>query len=218
MLLPSPDESGVAVARGAILPFTVRWLRQVGKRLYELVDGTEEPASSAEKELQRSFLEWGGLCLLEARTLLYERDDAASGVLEALLDHLRPHWRYCFYRLLMPEKVVGVPWHIDAEAASTMLLDNFGSTTSAWLPLTSVGTDSPSLEVIPGSSVLMRSEHLEPARHRDTGWVDALGLPSISPALVPGDVIVFDQYTLHRTQQIPVTRPRLTCELRYPTK
>jgi hypothetical protein len=88
-----------------------------------------------------------------------------------------------------------------------------------WLPLTRVGGGAPSLEFLPASHRVMRD--IPPlggnARYRSDEWVRST-VPgrTWTPAAAPGDAILFDQFTLHRTQVADFADPsRLSCELRF---
>jgi hypothetical protein len=112
-----------------------------------------------------------------------------------------------------------VPWHIDADAAETARLapDCF----NVWLPLAEVGVEAPSLEFVLGSHRSMRQTALLDGdwRYRTEDWVDghASGRRWV-PTLVPGDAVVFDQYTLHRTQTDATGHAsRDSCEFRFMT-
>jgi hypothetical protein len=56
---------------------------------------------------------------------------------------------------------------------------------------------------------------VDAARYRDDEFVAAIG-SSFTPELNPGDALVFDQFTLHRTQCVasPAT-VRISCEFRF---
>ena len=105
-------------------------------------------------------------------------------------------------------------WHIDADGAQTA---GEAMCVNVWLPLDAVGTDLPSLDVIPGSHRKMRDLPLltNEEYDRDDAFAAALGT-AVTPRLKPGDALIFDQYTLHRSQ--PTTRKgfsRTSCELRF---
>ena len=110
----------------------------------------------------------------------------------------------------------GVGWHCDAEAASLMAVGK--SCCTVWLPLSPVGNGLPSLEFVPGSHKIMRGRgDLALCNHRSVQEVDQLALrkryvPIIDPI---GDAILFDMYTLHRTQPLETITPRLNCEFRF---
>ena len=90
---------------------------------------------------------------------------------------------------------------------------------NVWMPLESVGRDRPSLEIVPSSNERMRFMPLlppGPTSARDAAFVATLGA-SFVPSLDPGDTLVFDQYTVHRTQDIgvPAGTYRTALEFRF---
>ena len=104
-------------------------------------------------------------------------------------------------------------WHIDADAAAT----NWGHCINVWLPLDAVGTDRPSVDVILGSHFKMRELPLlsGDSHDRDDTFVASIG-PTTSSGLNPGDALVFDHFTLHRTQPWHSENfSRTACELRF---
>lgn len=108
-----------------------------------------------------------------------------------------------------------IPWHADADGASTMHYDpcfNF------WLPFVAVGVDRPSLEYVPSSHAIMRKLPPLDASYalREDSWVRE-NLPEKPQVAIlePGDVLVFDHYTLHRTQPMASQAgPRISGEFR----
>jgi len=125
-------------------------------------------------------------------------------------------WRLHSERSYM-RRVIGatakVPWHVDADAANIWRPNCF----NVWLPLDHVGRDLPSLDVVSGSQRIMRKlppmEHF--GRYRDDQFVTSIGTSS-TPELDPGDALVFDQFTLHRTQCVSSPKTiRSSCEFRF---
>jgi ectoine hydroxylase-related dioxygenase (phytanoyl-CoA dioxygenase family) len=86
-----------------------------------------------------------------------------------------------------------------------------------WLPLDAVGAGLPSLEMVVGSHDKMRQLPLlmGERRYRDDAFAASAGT-KIVPQLDPGDAIIFDHFTLHRTQrQIGGIFERTSCEFRF---
>lgn len=110
-----------------------------------------------------------------------------------------------------------LPWHIDADAASIINAAEY--CINAWVPLDAVGNDAPSLDLVPGSNKTMRNLPLLPTAiaSRTDDWIkDNFPGEAWTPRAVPGDAILFDHWTLHRTQRI--SRPnvlRTSCEFRF---
>lgn len=165
--------------------------------------------------LRQTYEEWGGLPFdqvlkfLDASVTdpLRAAIATASGIEEAL-----PMWRseMSFFRRLRAP----VPWHCDAEAASTLKLAP--ACTIVWVPLDQVGRDAPGLELIEGSDELMRERNdrpLPPNLHRSDAFADAIHGRRLAPVLDPGDALVFNHFHLHRTQLIPGERTNV--ELRF---
>ena len=226
MNLPS---SGVRIFKAALSPASAEALLQVARSLYAALEArkNDDAASLAEMDLRKSNDLWGGLRLSSTVALCHEDDivggltlmAAATTVVESICGRWSTiplvAWEHSFLRRLTPEKPAGVPWHCDAEAASTMLLPGWEQIVSAWVPLVAVGESLPTLEVAVGSNAVMREQELVAANHRDAAWVEGLALEKIAPTLDPGDAIAFDQTTLHRTQQVAVTAERVTLEVRF---
>lgn len=93
-----------------------------------------------------------------------------------------------------------VPWHFDTYAAGTI---GFDPGYNAWIPFVSAGIDCPTLEFYSGLQMAMRegryvkSSDGFPAQEWTAARLDPRHL------CIPmqfGDVVVFDHFTLHRTQ------------------
>jgi hypothetical protein len=91
-----------------------------------------------------------------------------------------------------------VTWHIDADVAPK----TYDQCMNVWVPLASVGKSLPSLELVQGSHRIMRAELPPPNKNRDPDWVNERFAHSFHeiPQLEPGDALIFDHYTMHRTQ------------------
>ena len=115
---------------------------------------------------------------------------------------LGPKWRYFPKRSYFRRNRgsgTRVEWHADADGATIFRVA--ASAINVWMPLDAVGTDLPSLEIVPRSHTAMRRVAMLTGkdRHRDEAFVRALG-PSSIPQLQLGDALIFDQFVLHRTQ------------------
>src|SRR5215475_463057 len=90
-----------------------------------------------------------------------------------------------------------VAWHIDADTAPR----THDLCMNVWVPLASVGKSLPSLELIQGSHRIMRLELPPPTANRDPEWVNERFAHSFReiPQLEPGDALIFDHFTMHRT-------------------
>jgi ectoine hydroxylase-related dioxygenase (phytanoyl-CoA dioxygenase family) len=108
-------------------------------------------------------------------------------------------------------------WHIDADAGGIINVTDYSI--NSWLPLDPVGDLAPSLELIPGSNKTMRElpPLISPHVSRTDEWVkQTIARPSWIPPAMPGDAILFDHWTLHRTQQLQRDGvSRTSCEFRF---
>jgi hypothetical protein len=214
--------SGYKVLHDAIPSWVVPVLARIAEGLYA---DDDLHMHDDHFDLHRTRSEWGGLMLERVLQLLLVRGRIEEA---ALLQEIAARvggagyqalYRFSFFRRLTPDRPAGAPWHCDAEAASTAQAPGGAENcVTAWIPFESVGLALPSLEVLAESNAIMRKEELMPGTHRTDEWVDALPGERLVPALDPGDMLAFDQFTLHRTQQIPVTAPRTTLELRFTSR
>lgn len=171
------------------------------------------------------FRAWHGVQLAHMRPFLASRSPLLLTSYDRMVSLISQHARRRFGRnwRFAPElsyfrRHVGmsrkVPWHIDADAAGA----GTSRTITIWLPLDRVGESLPSLDVIPGSRARMRNLPLlieDDYRYRDDAFARAIGAP-ITPTLEPGDALVFDNFTLHRTQHIEgADILRTSCEFRF---
>jgi hypothetical protein len=212
---------GTAIIRGFLDDQEMTKLTAVVGEVYDLL-GIH--ADFLEGELGENFSIAGGAQLKPLAALLaayYPRLHAQYAEVENTVCAktrrlFGRRWRLHTHRSYMRRiagTTVQVPWHIDADAANTWRPNCF----NVWLPLDPVGRDRPSLDVVCGSQRTMRRLPLlvDAARYRDDEFVAAIGSSS-TPELNPGDALVFDQFTLHRTQCVasPAT-VRISCEFRF---
>jgi hypothetical protein len=175
-------------------------------------------------DIEENFRRWNGVALSTLPDFLGKNHPGLALryarlleiVCKQVIDVFGRQWIY-FPRRSFLRRHVGVgkkvPWHIDADAAH---IDRDGCF-NVWLPLESVGTTSPSLEVIYDSHWKMRSIPLldGPERYRENDFVRTIGSSS-TPTLELGDALAFDQFTLHRTQCIGSENTiRTACEFRF---
>ncbi len=104
-------------------------------------------------------------------------------------------------------------WHCDADGASTQNLGDRCLT--VWIPLDDVGETKPSLELIVGSHKFMKTAPRNLGAGRDDAFIAAIEGDHYTPKMVTGDALIFDHYTLHRTQQMENFQPRISAELRF---
>jgi ectoine hydroxylase-related dioxygenase (phytanoyl-CoA dioxygenase family) len=108
----------------------------------------------------------------------------------------------------------GLQWHTDYHGGGTHPYDPLFN---IWLPLTAVGREQPSVELVRGSHRRMRELPSETGVYTDE-WVAEHFPPTdrIAPELAPGDALIFDHLTLHRTQPLDretVSRMSIECRV-----
>jgi len=173
--------------------------------------------------LEHNFRTWNGVWLAEVGSYLSAESAALSKsyaeLTETITRKLRriagSAWRYypnrSYFRHYTGREEL-VPWHIDADAAGI----GRDECINIWMPLQTVGNGLPSLEVVYGSHVAMRKlpSLTGERRYRDDSFVASIGQPTVIK-LDPGDVLIFDQHTLHRTQPHNGAFERTSCEFRF---
>jgi hypothetical protein len=208
-------------------------LIQITDWLYSTLNSAETTGQKLRKTAAAEYLLstnrlWSGLQLDSVREFLADQNrdllprfDAVVAEIERGVAHLLGdgwEWRPegSFFRRLA-KAPSHVAWHSDAEAASTLKLGP--RAISMWVPLVSVGETMPSLEFVRGSHHVMRNPEtpMPPDRHRPEEWVNAtVAGERIAPRAEPGDVLVFDEFTLHRTQPLSGhSSQRTSCEFRF---
>jgi hypothetical protein len=225
MTQPAEDlaADGAAVVRGFLSPEDAANLRRTADEIYAVLGSCPH---IPHRLLGYHFRLWRGVWLRplpaflrKARPDLEQRYEQSLRLIETQVKRmLGPEWRYFPKRSYFRRHVgmaLKVPWHIDADAASIYRVA--GSAINVWMPLDAVGTDLPSLDFVPRSHTVMRSVPLLTGndKYRDDAFVDTIGAPS-TPQLAIGDALIFDQFVLHRTQQVgSANAVRTACEFRF---
>ncbi len=191
-------------------------LRLIAIDLYRRLDDNEPDVD----ELVGPFRAWGGVEFAKALKHATGLEEAATAVDAKFPSLAGGHWEHMrnitFFRRIAKGQQ-GVTWHIDAEAASTTRYHHDCAT--LWFPLEQVGGDRPSLELVRGSHKLMRRRgDIKRPQHRSDEFVSTIPGERVAPSLDIGGAIVFDHYTLHRTQQIQAKVTRLSAEFRFKRK
>jgi hypothetical protein len=225
MAQPAEDlaAEGVAIVRGLLAPDEAADLRRTVYEIYAVMSSCKH---FTDRRLGTNFRVWDGVWLQALPTFLRQaRPNLADCYQQSLRSvearvkcTLGGDWRFFpkrsyFRRHLGTGKKVG--WHIDADGATIFRIA--ASVINVWLPLEAVGSDLPSLEFIPRSHVIMRGIPMLTGnnRGRDDAFAYAVGAPSI-PQLQLGDALIFDQFILHRTQNIGWEEAvRTSCEFRF---
>jgi hypothetical protein len=214
---------GATVVRGFLAPDDAANLRRIVEEIYAVMDSSERFPN---KLLANNFRVWDGVWLdalpaflRQARPHLAERYEHSLRLVESQVKRsLGPAWRYFprrsyFRRHRGTGKRVG--WHADADGATIFRIA--ASVINVWVPLDAVGTDLPSLEIVPRSHTALRGVPMLTGnnRSRDDAFVGTLG-PSSTPHLDLGDALIFDQFILHRTQHVGAEDAlRMACEFRF---
>jgi Phytanoyl-CoA dioxygenase (PhyH) len=215
--------NGVAIVRGYMSPDEAANLRKTVDDIYACLISNPHLANGL---FGKNFRAWHGVWLKQLPIILRQthpdlefRYYQSLRLIEGQVSRLfGRNWRF-FAKRSYFRRHVGVskqvPWHIDADAASIYAFA--GSAMNVWLTLDPVGTDRPSLDIVPRSHAVMRRLPLLTGKdlYREDGFVSAIGEPS-TPQLRPGDALIFDQFLLHRTQRAGSDGVvRTSCEFRF---
>jgi ectoine hydroxylase-related dioxygenase (phytanoyl-CoA dioxygenase family) len=221
VFLPSKKPSaalardGAAVVRGFFDHAEASALKATVEELFSTFAACTD---FAQVEMAHHFRTRQAIWLGELPAFLKANNSALLPKYEALIDRViqrtrallgkgwQPYPSRSFIRRMNPE--LRLPWHLDADAAS---LDH-SHCCNVWLPLDSVGTSRPSLEMILGSHRKLRAS----VKQKDApALVASLGKPW-SPRLEFGDALIFDQFTYHRSQIVEGgDGARTSCEFRF---
>jgi ectoine hydroxylase-related dioxygenase (phytanoyl-CoA dioxygenase family) len=221
LLLPSKKPSavlardGAAVVRGFLDHAEASALKATVEQLFSTLAACID---SAQAETAHHYRTRQAIWLGELPVFLKANNPALLPPYEALIDRVtqrtralfgagwQPYPSRSFIRRMNPE--LRLPWHLDADAAR---LDH-SHCCNVWLPLDSVGTSRPSLEMMLGSHRKLRVS----VKQKDApALVASLGKPW-SPKLDFGDALVFDQFTYHRSQIVEGGGgTRTSCEFRF---
>ena len=214
---------GAAVVRGFLGPEDAADLRRTVNDIYTFMKSCPR---ISHRQLRFHFNLWHGVWLRplpkflrKARPDLAQRYEEVLGRIEAQVRRLfGADWQF-FPKRSYFRRHIGmvrkVAWHVDADAAS--IFQVAGDAINVWMPLDKVGTDLPSLEIVPHSQSVMRKIPMLTGkeRYRDDAFVDTIG-QGLVPQLEPGDALIFDQFTLHRTQTVgSKDTVRTACEFRF---
>jgi hypothetical protein len=214
---------GATIVRGFLPPEDAADLRRTVTDIYAFMASCE---TISHRLLAFHFNLWHGVWLRplpgflrKAQPDLAQRYEQSLGRIEARVKHLfGADWRF-FPKRSYFRRHIGmvqkVPWHIDADAASIYRVA--GEAINVWMPLDTVGTDLPSLDYVPHSHAVMRAVPMLAGndKYRDDAFVSGVGAPATA-LLDVGDALIFDQFTLHRTQQAGSEKTvRTACEFRF---
>ena len=211
---------GVAVVRKFLNGDQTTALRRLVASVY---DAMATCSKFSNPDMAENFKQWNGVWLWPLPDFLNGHSPLTAQYHASLATVARRTrmlfgggWRYYPLRSYF-RKYTGaeelVPWHIDADAARV----DRPEALNVWLPLDAVGAGLPSLEMVVGSHDKMRQLPLLTGerRYRDDAFAASAGT-KVVPQLDPGDAIIFDHFTLHRTQpRIGGIFERTSCEFRF---
>jgi hypothetical protein len=224
-------DDGVVVHRDAIPRADVELFFAIADRAYTLVGevraGAAPKGKHADliKHIAESSILWGGIPISHGYQIAAEHFNESpdgftkitSRLEQVLAYHRRENGANYRNELSYFRRHNGstthIPWHFDAGAAGTVKYDPCFNT---WVPLVQVGESSPTLQFIPKTAALARdsinAEHHYPrCTEIASGFDEASWL---TPKLDPGDIVIFDHWTLHRTQPLS-GKMRTSAEIRF---
>lgn len=114
------------------------------------------------------------------------------------------------------QQLTVVPWHQDSgyfgpESNNSMIL-------TTWLPLVPVDASNGCLQIIPGTHNLGLRPHATEAREGNFLEADITGLDeskAVTCAMQPGDALIFNNLTMHRSLESTAPTIRWSIDLRY---
>jgi hypothetical protein len=223
------QRDGTAKVTAFLSPDELGELRSAVDATYDLLrQHADDDPPTLTGYLADHYKRWDGIWIKELRgylervrpDLLAQFDRVIAAAERRFRELFDQNWRlepnFTFVRRHRSTRKY-LPWHIDADAAGIINATDYCINT--WLPLDPVGDVLPSLELILGSNKAMRNipsvEGSEKSRPDD--WVKSnIGGESWIPHAVPGDAILFDHWTLHRTQRmLRDDVMRTSCEFRF---
>jgi ectoine hydroxylase-related dioxygenase (phytanoyl-CoA dioxygenase family) len=222
---------GIAFLRSAISEQLVNEFRSLADAAYSLIenpDSISDDRASLAREVAKSSAQWGGIPIDHVISLSADKQRAAivldeikstlASKIASRVSYLADFKSELSYVRRHRDTSTYAPWHFDAYAAGTIDHD---PVYNAWVPLVPVGHDKPGLEFIPGTSNNMRAERYEKWKdgYPANGWIAERRSKRVCVPLQPGDIAIFDHYTLHQTQ-ISDFQPyiRTSAEMRFSLK
>jgi ectoine hydroxylase-related dioxygenase (phytanoyl-CoA dioxygenase family) len=214
-------EHGVVVLRQVLDPARVKALAEQVTAAFNDLDARKETLNEADKRLlermempvpdrDRSFrTRVENFGLLDSPKLIQTIEKIAG----PYVWHFPPQVR----RQNPKAQHAFLPYHQDA-----LYTRHYNEFRVCWVPLTPCGADAPGLEIAIG-----HIDYL--VKHESSGsWEEGLAeeeykrlesLPVFAPVLFPGDVVLFDDKTFHRTYVPPnVSKTRLSFDFRAPPR
>ena len=227
------DRYGCCVVRNFVPLSKIDSIQRATEKVYQEMDQRMSSNTMSDSEFRHCY-RYGIVRPFEVAIDLSDgmkMDEAMLGIVYSsmlkllLIEHFGPE-----INLLVPSSHVrrikpgtGVPFHQDSSVMklhSTRILN-------CWFPLDKAGGDSPTLEVVPiGLKELLpmgdgTGDGLYSHLQISENTLDATNKLSQSwmPTMMPGDVLLLDSYTVHRTHQTAeMTTSRRDFELRFASR
>ncbi len=224
--------SGCALLRGAMPPVLIQHLEEVTRLLFHFLDVRETYAgfdggqTVSPKPFVAPLIRFDVLPAYAKMIDFDVLDTLFAGVDRSVLPRInQAYFPGGKFQMILPMSMVrrqapadavnALPFHQDGANYAEMDFLNF------WMPLTPAGEDSPGLEVVPraldGCLEITAGPSAHPLIELDEGAVAArYGAENFfRPVLAPGDVLIMNQYTIHRTfSPRSASRTRSSFELR----
>lgn len=223
-------EDGIVVRHGAADRSDVELLKEATDSAYEIVEAARDgvavlgPQAELVNHIAQSTIQWGGMHINQALDIAAapKASDAfarivtrAEKIVADLTGRLVTYRDELSYVRRHNGAATHVPWHFDAGAAGTEAYD---PCFNVWMPFVSVGIDCPTLEFLPRTRKRMSYNDYESSRpgYPTESWLASNTSPSdvLTIRMNPGDILIFDHWTLHRTQPLSSARVRTSAEIR----
>jgi len=227
-------DSGAVVIRAFFTPDEIATLQQIAKLVFAVADAavSSAPADLLADDfaggLRVGYISWPRM-----NALLQAAAPKLHGRLTAICERTRSIGSACYgggqvrqldnFNLIRrhrknraPDELTTVPWHRDFTFTSPA---GYMESMNCWVPTVDVGGQFPSLDLILGSHSAMTGKPDESPgiTQLSPAFVAAqLGhLEQCTPHCAPGDMIVFDHHTVHRTQPLSFAADRISFEFRW---
>jgi hypothetical protein len=229
--------NGSALIRAFLSPEEVETLQRIGAMSYGIGEtiaaharSDQLPQEIADGLLTRGYISWVRLkAWLECTGTNF--DDQLGAIVDKVGAIAKAVYSDPSVRLLEGFSVIRrhqkspragamttVPWHRDFSFVGPAGIDR---SVNFWIPLAEVGEVAPSIEIIVGSHNHMVNvpDETPGITNISEQWVsEHLGVyPKWTPHCKPGDVMVFDHQTIHRTQPLiaQASIDRMNFEMRW---
>jgi hypothetical protein len=230
-------ENGVFLFQGLLSPQEVETLRRIGTMAYAIGEAivSSAPPDQLPGEISDGLLTYGWISWTRLKAWLGSSGTRLGDQLDEIVDKIGSVAKAVYadptvellegFSMIRRQRksppageLTVVPWHRDFSFVGPAGIDR---SVNFWIPLTEVGEVAPSIEVIVASHSHMVNipDETPGVTNIAEQWVsDHLGTHSRwVPHCKPGDVMVFDHQTIHRTQPMAVqaATDRMNFEMRW---